>query len=476
MASSIVADRGEVAGKTKPLTKQDLVASSILTDRGEVAGKTKPLTKQDLVAYLASGCKPREQWRIGTEHEKFGFDVKSLRPVEYERIAQLMEVLAQRFGWEREYERENLIGLKMNGGSISLEPGGQFELSGAPVETLHHTYAEVQSHLRQVKTVAEEMGIGFLGMGFNPMWPVQETPRMPKAKFEIVSEYMPKVGEHGLDIMFRTCTVQVNLDYSSEQDLARKLQVGLALQPIATAIFASSPFADGKPSGYLSYRSQAYLDTDEDRTGDLPFAFSDQFSFEDYVDYALDIPMFMVIRKDRYIDCCGMSFKDFMNGKLPNLPGEYPTMQDWEHHLGSIYPEVRLKRFLEMRGADCGPLKRICALPAFWVGLLYDEESLQGALDIIQDWTEGERDMLRKKVPKLGLQTPFRDGLLKDVAKDVFQLAKEGLQRRGHMESIFLDEIEETVNSGKTLSEELLELYNGKWGRKIEPLFEEFLL
>ncbi|KAL2650472.1 hypothetical protein R1flu_018600 [Riccia fluitans] len=441
----------------------------------EVAIGVEPLTKKDLVAYLASGCKPREKWRIGTEHEKFGFDLKTLRPAEYPQIAQLLEGLAERFDWERVTENGNIIGLKMAGQSISLEPGGQFELSGAPVETLHQTCAEVNSHLYQVKAVAEEMGIGFLGIGFNPKWSIPDIPIMPKGRYEIMRNYMPKVGGLGLDMMFRTCTVQVNLDFSSEEDMVRKFQVALALQPIATAVFANSPFADGKPNGYLSYRSHIWTDVDANRTGDLPFVFSDKFGFEDYVDYALNVPMYFVYRNHRYIDCTGLSFKDFLNGKLPNLPGELPTLNDWENHLTTIFPEARLKRYLEMRGADGGPWKRLCALPAFWVGLLYDDESLQGALDIIHDWTEGERAMLRRKVPKMGLHTPFRDGLLKHVAQDVFRLAREGLQRRGYKETSFLNDIENDVKSGKVVAERLLESYHGKWGGSVDPVFEELL-
>ncbi|BBM97652.1 glutamate--cysteine ligase [Marchantia polymorpha subsp. ruderalis] len=441
----------------------------------EVAISTEPLTKQDLIAYLASGCKPREKWRIGTEHEKFGFELDTLRPAEYSKIAALLEGLAERFEWERVLENGNIIALKMNGQSVSLEPGGQFELSGAPLETLHQTCAEVNSHLYQVKAVAEDLGLGFLGIGFNPKWPVSEIPVMPKGRYDIMRNYMPKVGSHGLDMMFRTCTVQVNLDFSSEEDMVKKFQVGLALQPIATALFANSPFSDGKPNGYISYRSHIWTDVDKNRTGDLPFVFSGKFGFEDYVDYALDVPMYFVYRKGRYIDCAGLSFKDFLNGKLPNMPGETPTLNDWENHLTTIFPEVRLKRYLEMRGADGGPWKRLCALPAFWVGLLYDDESLQGALDIIHDWTEGERAMLRRKVPKMGLQTPFRDGLLKHVTQDVFQLAKEGLRRRGYKEVGFLNELEDTVKSGKTVSEKLLESYHGKWGGTVDPVFEELL-
>ncbi|KAL3619287.1 glutamate--cysteine ligase [Castilleja foliolosa] len=477
------------------------VAASPPTEDAVVAAE--PLTKDDLVSYLASGCKPRENWRvlfwaligrfvlkmewhlillyilgiyrIGTEHEKFGFELKTLRPMKYEQIAELLNGISERFDWGKIMEGDNIIGLKQGNQSISLEPGGQFELSGAPVETLHQTCAEVNSHLYQVKAVAEEMGIGFLGIGFQPKWKREEIPVMPKGRYEIMKNYMPKVGSLGLDMMFRTCTVQVNLDFDSERDMIRKFRAGLALQPIATALFANSPFTEGKPNGYLSMRSQIWTDTDNNRSGMLPFVFDDSFGFEQYVKYALDVPMYFVYRKKKYINCTGMSFRDFMAGNLPCLPGEYPNLNDWENHLTTIFPEVRLKRYLEMRGADGGPWRRLCALPAFWVGVLYDDVSLQNVLDMTADWTPEERQMLRNRVPMSGLKTPFRDGLLKHVAQDVVKLAKDGLERRGFKETGFLNEVTEVVNSGVTPAERLLELYHGKWGQNVDPVFEELL-
>ncbi|CAA6655604.1 unnamed protein product [Spirodela intermedia] len=436
---------------------------------------TEPLTKEDLVRYLASGCKPKEEWRIGTEHEKFGFEVSTLRPMKYEQIAALLNGIAERFEWDKIMEGNNVIGLKQGKQNISLEPGGQFELSGAPLETLHQTCAEVNSHLYQVKAVAEEMGIGFLGVGFQPKWGLKDIPVMPKGRYEIMRNYMPKVGSLGIDMMFRTCTVQVNLDFSSEMDMIRKFRAGLALQPVATAIFANSPFSDGKPNGFLSMRSHIWTDTDNDRTGMLPFVFDDAFGFEQYVEYALDVPMYFVYRNKKYIDCTGMSFRDFLAGKLPSVPGELPTLNDWENHLTTIFPEVRLKRYLEMRGADGGPWRRLCALPAFWVGLLYDEISLQSVIDMISDWTKEERLMLRRKVPVTGFNTPFRDGFLKHVAEDVLTLAKEGLERRGYKEAGFLKEVTEIVNTGVTPAEKLLEMYHGSWGGNVDPIFEELL-
>ncbi|KAG5563227.1 hypothetical protein RHGRI_005848 [Rhododendron griersonianum] len=451
-----------------------IVGASPSTEDAVIA--TAPLTKEDLVAYLASGCKTKEKWRIGTENEKFGFEIKTLRPMKYEQIANLLNGIAERFDWEKIMEGDNIIGLKQGKQSISLEPGGQFELSGAPLETLHQTCVEVNSHLYQVKAVAEEMGIGFLGIGFQPKWGVKDIPIMPKGRYEIIRNYVPKVGSLGLDVMYRTCTVQVNLDFSSEVDMIKKFRVSLALQPIATALFANSPFTEGKPNGYLSMRSQVWTDYDNNRTGMLPFVFDDSFGFERYVDYALDVPMYFVYRKKKYIDCSGLSFRDFMSGKLSPIPGELATLNDWENHLATIYPEVRLKRYLEMRGADGGPWRSLCALPAFWVGILYDEVSLQSVLDITADWTPEERQMLRNKVPKSGLKTPFRDGLLRHVAEEVVKLAKDGLERRGFKESGFLNEVAEVVRTGVTPAEKLLEMYHGKWGgQSVDPVFEELL-
>ncbi|CAA7060160.1 unnamed protein product [Microthlaspi erraticum] len=452
---------------------QLVVAASPPTEEAVVA--TEPLTREDLIAYLASGCKTKDKWRIGTEHEKFGFEVNTLRPMKYDQIAELLNSIAERFEWEKVMEDDKIIGLKQGKQSISLEPGGQFELSGAPLETLHQTCAEVNSHLYQVKAVAEEMGIGFLGIGFQPKWRREDIPIMPKGRYDIMRNYMPKVGSLGLDMMLRTCTVQVNLDFSSEADMIRKFRAGLALQPIATALFANSPFTEGKPNGFLSMRSQIWTDTDKDRTGMLPFVFDDSFGFEQYVDYALDVPMYFAYRNKKYVDCTGMTFRQFLAGKLPCLPGELPTYNDWENHLTTIFPEVRLKRYLEMRGADGGPWRRLCALPAFWVGILYDEDTLQGVLDLTADWTAAEREMLRNKVPVTGLKTPFRDGLLKHVAEDVLKLAKDGLERRGYKEVGFLNAVTEVVRTGVTPAENLLEMYNGEWGQSVDPVFQELL-
>ncbi|VVB11981.1 unnamed protein product [Arabis nemorensis] len=434
---------------------------------------TEPLTKEDLITYFASGCKPKEMWRIGTEHEKIGFEVNTLRPMKYEQITALLNGISERFDWDKVMEDGRIIGLQQGMQNISLESGGQLELSGAPVETLHQTCEELHSHLYQVKTVAKELGIGFLGIGYEPKYSLEDATIVPKKRFEFLIDHLARVGPSGPDMSSRTCTVQVNLDYSSETDMIRKFRASLALQPISTALFANSPFSHGKPNGFLSMRSHLWIDSDKNRTGMIPFVFDDSFGFERYVEYALDIPMCFLYRNKRHINCRGMTFRDFLSGKFSHLSNEQPTISDWEVHIGTIWPEVRLKRCMEMRGADGGPLKMLCALPAFWVGLLYDEESLQTILDMISDWTTEEREMLRTQVPITGLKTMFRDRPLKDVAEIFIKLATDGLERRGYRETGFLEPLAEVVRTGVTPAEKLLELYNGDWGQSIDPLFQE---
>ncbi len=439
--------------------------------------------KEDLVAYLAAGGKPREQWLIGTEHEKFGFDVRTLKPLAYEGgpgIRAMLEGLC-RFGWEPVYEGENVIALTMDGASISLEPGGQLELSGAPLKNVHQTCDEVNTHLEQVRTVAEEIGAAFLGLGFQPKWRLDETPVMPKGRYKIMRSYMPTRGDKGLDMMFRSCTVQVNLDFADEADMVRKFRTSLALQPVATALFANSPFLEGRPAGALSYRSLVWEDTDPDRCGMLPFVFEDGFGFERYVDYALDVPMYFVYRDGRYIDASGQSFRDFLAGKLPALPGERPTLKDWDDHLTTLFPEVRMKQFLEMRGADSGPWRRLCALPAFWVGLLYDDQALGEAWELVSHWSLEDRQRLRREVPLKALNTLAPDGgSLRDLARRVLEISLGGLRRRrqvgacGNDEGLFLEALRTIVDTGKTPAEHLLELYHGRWNESVDPVFREF--
>lgn len=442
-------------------------------------------TRTQLVEALSSGCKPRQAWRIGTEHEKFPFLTDSLQPVPYagERsIRSLLEGLRDRFGWKGVYEGDNIIALSdPHGlGNISLEPGGQFELSGAPVETVHDTCDEVNEHLAQVREVGDALGIGFLGLGASPVWTRAETPVMPKGRYEIMSAYMDKVGRYGRDMMFRTCTVQTNLDFSSEADMVKKLRVSLALQPIATALFANSPFLEGGPNGFLSFRSEVWTDTDNARAGMLPFAFEDGMGFERYVDYALDVPMYFVMRGGKFINTAGESFRSFLDGKLPQLPGQKPIVKDWNDHLTTIFPEVRLKKYLEMRGADSGPWRRLCALPAFWTGLLYEQDCLDAAWNLVRDWTEEERQTLRRNVPRQALAAPFRTGTVKDVARQALAISRKGLEMRGRkgckgkLETMFLDVLDETAASGVTAAEHLLALYQGPWKQDINRVFRDF--
>jgi glutamate--cysteine ligase len=458
-----------------------------MSTRQEGAPSLPVRSRDDLARWIADGEKTKDQWRIGTEHEKFVFHTDTLGPVPYEGergIRALMECLMDRYGWEPITEGSNIIALKRPegpaGGTISLEPGGQFELSGAPVVDLHETAAETQQHLHEVLDVGEDLGIGFLGVGFSPKWTLAETPHMPKQRYQVMTRYMPQVGKRGLDMMYRTATIQVNLDFSSEADMVKKLRVSLALQPIATALFASSPFTEGKPNGWKSLRSEVWRDTDPRRTGMLPFAFEDGMGYERYVDYALDVPMYFVYRDGRYIDVAGASFRDFMAGKLEQLPGELPTLDDWSDHLTTLFPEVRLKRFLEMRGADGGRWRRICALSAFWVGLLYDQSALDAAWDLVKSWTDEERHNLRAAVPKTALQTLFRDTTVQEIAREALRISRHGLRNRRRItprsqdETIYLSTLEGLVASGKTLADELLERYQGPWRGQIDHIFEEF--
>lgn len=439
--------------------------------------------RQQLTDYLAAGEKPREAWRIGTEHEKFGFRTDDLRPPPFEGergIKALLETLASRYGWEVSREGDNPVALSRDGASITLEPAGQLELSGAPLENVHETCSEVNSHLADVRSVADSMGLGFLGMGFQPKWRRDEMPWMPKGRYKIMREYMPKVGDLGLDMMTRTCTVQVNLDFSSEADMIKKFRVSLALQPIATALFADSPFTEGKPNGYLSYRSHIWTDTDPHRTGMLDFVFADDFGYERYIDYILDVPMYFSFQDGRYIDMAGQDFKRFMTGELPMLPGTHATMKDFADHLTTAFPEVRLKQYLEMRGADGGPWGRLCALPAFWVGLLYDDGSLDAAWDLVKDFSREERHALRDGVPRQALKLPFRGGSVRDLADEALKIAANGLKRRARInrngadESIFLDPLIEIVQANQTPAERKLELFHSVWNGSVDPVFREF--
>ncbi|WEX11986.1 glutamate--cysteine ligase [Chelativorans sp. AA-79] len=442
-------------------------------------------TVDDLVAYIAGGCKPKEAWRIGTEHEKFPFYVDGNRPVPFEGdrgIRALLEGMQRILGWNPILDDGRIIGLvePTGQGAISLEPGGQFELSGAPLETIHQTCREGNAHLAQLREIAEPLGIRFLGLGGSPKWRLSETPRMPKSRYEIMTNYMPKVGSHGLDMMYRTCTIQVNLDFASETDMRRKMQVGMRLQPLATALFANSPFSDGAVNGFQSWRGEIWRDTDNRRAGLLPFVFSEMFGFRDYVEWALDVPMYFVIREGHYHDCTHVTFRQFMDGALRGtVPDGTPTMGDWTNHLSTLFPDVRMKRYLEMRGADGGPWRRICALPAFWVGLLYDAAALDAVEDLTRGWSFEEVEALRDAVPVEGLSASFRNHHLRETAREVLAISHMGLANRGRRnregfdETGFLSPLDEVVARGTTSAQEMVAAYHTRWGGSIEPVFLE---
>ncbi|KAF1702798.1 glutamate--cysteine ligase [Pseudoxanthomonas suwonensis] len=447
-----------------------------------------PVTgRRQLVEYLAAGEKPREAWRIGTEHEKFGFRLDDLRPPAFDGERGIEALLAglARFGWTPVRESvdgqpERVIALLCDGASVTLEPAGQLELSGAPLESIHQTCVEVGTHLDEVRQVADELQLGFLGMGFQPKWRREDMPWMPKGRYRIMRAYMPKVGGLGLDMMTRTCTVQVNLDFASEADMVKKFRVSLALQPVATALFADSPFTEGRPNGFLSYRSHIWTDTDPDRTGMLDFVFEDGFGYERYVDYLLDVPMYFSYRDGQYVDASGQSFRDFMDGRLPALPGKLPTLRDWSDHMTTAFPEVRLKKYLEMRGADSGPWARLCALPAFWVGLLYDDAALDAAWDLVKDFSNAERHALRDGVPRHALKLPFRGATVRELAIEALKISAAGLRRRAALnadgidESRFLDTLVEIAEAGQSPAERKLELFHGPWQGDIDRVFSAF--
>ena len=468
---------------------RDQIPTSAPMSTRQVSDRNDPLieSRADLIAPMAKGEKPRDAWRIGTEHEKIVYALNDHHAPSYDEAGGIHDLLVamQAYGWSPVEEGGKIIAMSGPDGAISLEPAGQLELSGAPLENLHQTCAETGRHLQQCKEIGEKFGIGFLGLG---MWPDKrrdQLPIMPKGRYAIMLRHMPRVGTMGLDMMLRTCTIQTNLDYSSEADMAQKFRVSLALQPLATALFANSPFTEGKPNGMLSYRSHIWSDTDPARTGMLPFVFEDGFGYERYVDYILDVPMYFVFRDGKYIDAAGQSFRDFLDGKLSVLPGEKPRASDWVDHLSTAFPEVRLKSFLEMRGADGGPWNKICALPAFWVGLLYDQGALDAAWDLVKHWDMDGREALRSSVPKLALDAPlpksFRGGggKLKDIAAEVLAIARSGLNARGKLngagdnESGFLGPLDEIVASGKVPAQVLLDKYNGTWGGDMSRVYEE---
>jgi glutamate--cysteine ligase len=438
-----------------------------------------------LAEYLAAGSKPKSDWRIGTEHEKFGYLTDTHEPLPYDgprSIRAVLKGLRDRYGWAPVEEGGHLIGLTKDGANVSLEPGGALELSGAPLETIHQTCDEVNEHLREVKSIADAIGVGFIGLGAAPEWSHEEMPLMPKGRYNLMDAYMGRVGTTGTTMMRRTCTVQVNLDFGSEADMVKKMRVALALQPVATALFANSPFFEGAPNGMKSYRSYVWRHLDADRTGMLPFVFEDGFGFERYVDYALDVPMYFVYRDGKYIDALGMSFRDFMKGKLPALPGEIPTLSDWADHLTTIFPEARLKKFIEMRGADGGPWRRLCALPAFWVGLTYDSTALDAAWDLVKDWDAPTREALRIAAADQALDARVENIHMHELARRTVEIAEAGLKARACTgaggllpdETHFLNALKESLDSGKVLADELLDHYRGDWGGDLGRIYAQY--
>ena len=445
-----------------------------------------PIERHEQMAeYLADGCKPKSEWRIGTEHEKFGYCKDTLNPLPYEgprSILAMLEGLRDRYGWAPVTEADKLIGLTKDGANVSLEPGGQLELSGAPLETIHQTCDEVNTHLREVKSIADEIGVGFIGLGAAPHWSHEDMPVMPKGRYKLMTDYMDRVGTMGKTMMYRTCTVQVNLDFGSEADMVQKLRVALALQPIATALFANSPFLEGKPNNHKSWRSRVWRDLDADRTGMLPFVFEDGFGFERWVDYALDVPMYFVYRDGKYINALGQSFRDFLQGKLPALPGETPTLSDWADHLTTIFPEARIKKFIEMRGADGGPWRRLCALPAFWVGLMYDQSALDAAWDLAKGIDAETRQALRIAASEQALDGRVGKYALSDLAREAVAISEQGLKSRAKPgqdglvpnEVHFLDALKESLETGQTQADELLARYHSDWNGDVSKVFGDY--
>jgi glutamate--cysteine ligase len=440
---------------------------------------------EQLAEYLEAGCKPKDDWRIGTEHEKFGYCKDTLKPLPYDgprSIKAMLEGIRDRYGWAPIEEQGRIIGLVKDGANISLEPGGQFELSGAPLETIHQTCDEVNEHLREVQSVADGIGARFIGLGAAPEWTHDQMTMMPKGRYRLMTDYMGRVGTHGTQMMYRTCTVQVNLDFGSEADMVQKLRVALSLQPVATALFANSPFFEGKPNGHKSWRSRIWRDLDPARTGMLPFVFEEGMGFQRYVEYALDVPMYFVYRDGKYIDALGQSFRDFLKGELPALPGEKPTLSDWADHLTTIFPEARLKKFIEMRGADGGPWRRLCALPALWVGLMYDQSALDAAWDLAKGWDHETREALRVAASIDGLQAETHGVKMHDLAREVVAIAEAGLKARarpgvGGMvpdETHFLNALQESIETGRVPADELLEKYHGDWGGDLSRIYAEY--
>ena len=434
--------------------------------------------KAQLVEYLASGCKPPERFRLGTEQEKFVYRSKDYSPAAYDGpdpgIRALLDSMS-RFGWKPIDENGLPIGLYRGDRTITVEPGGQLELAGAASRDVHRILEEMQAYHDELNTLARTLGLSFLALGHQPKYPRDELPWMPKQRYRIMRAYMPKCGSLGLDMMQSTCAIQVTADFCNEADMVKKFRVALALQPVVTALFANSPFARGHFSGYLSYRSKVWGDTDPHRCGSLPFVFEAGMGFERFTDYVLDVPMYLICRDGEYVDASGLSFRDFLAGRLPVLAGERPFLSDWANHLTTVFTQVRLKRFLEMRGADAGDsISRVTALAALWAGLLYDIEALDAAWERTSTWTPEEHRRLDSGVAKHGFSTPFRNGTVRELSLWMLDLSRQGLGRRdyrnqkGQDESCYLDPLQEAAEAGRTFAEELLRRYEHEWQGDID--------
>lgn len=439
-----------------------------------------PIERLDqLVEHMQSGCKPRADWRIGTEHEKFGYLTDTQAPLPYagaRSIRAILEGLRDRFGWTPVEEAGHLIGLSRAGANISLEPGGQLELSGAAFADLNDTATELDQHLAEVHALADPMGVGFFAIGTAPVWGHDDMPVMPKGRYRLMTEYMGRVGTLGTQMMYRTSTVQVNLDFGSEADMVQKFRVALALQPVATALFANSPFLDGRPTGVKSWRSRIWRDLDATRTGMLPFVFDAGFGFQQYVDYALDVPMYFVYRDGRYIDARGQSFRDFLQGRLPAMPGQVPTLADWADHLTTIFPEARIKRYMEMRGADVGPRAHILALPALWVGVIYDQGALDAAWDLVRGLDAPTREGLRVAASEAGLQGICNGVRLHDLAREMVALSEAGLAARGLDEGRYLDPLRASVETGRVQADDQLARFEGDWQGNLTRAYIDYAI
>ena len=434
------------------------------------------LNKNLLVKIFSEGCKEKIKWKIGTEHEKFGFKKKSLEPINFQDIQQIFLKLSNKYNWEKVFEDSNLIALKKNNASITLEPGGQIELSGAPMKNLFETCKEVNQHQSELDDICKSMEIDFLGMGLLPKWKLNKIKLMPKKRYKIMSEYMPQVGSKGLDMMFRTATIQANYDFSSESDMVKKMRVSQSLQPIIIALYANSPFVDGKITNYKSFRSFIWTKTDKKRCGILPFIYDNSFSFERYVDYLLDIPMYFIIRDNEYINMTKYTFRNFLEKKV--LKKIEPNLEDWKIHLTTVFPEVRLKTFIELRGADGGPWSRVCALPAFWTGILYDKKNLNEIWTKISHWDYSGIVNFYENVRRDGLNTFTPDGeKLSDFTKTILNQSGEGLVRRNIKtdrgnESIFLEPLKKILESGKSPAEMWKKLFFSEWKNDIDMLYK----